>query len=136
VFESVGTRGYVLRIIELRVLADAAMAVARGPVSWKTAEDDAFAIQACDVCDAGKRRAVLADRRVGRERKSAATTFFAARVNKQRGCSQYYGNKHAECERWARQARTAFEITSSVDTFPSTGTTAIHAAGRPSPSFF
>ncbi len=32
-FESVVTRGYVLRIFESRVLADAAMAVARGPVS-------------------------------------------------------------------------------------------------------
>ena len=77
VFESVGTRGYVLlHIVELRVLADAAMAVVRGLVSWKTAVDGAFAIQTCDVCDAGKRRAVLADGGVGRERNSAATTFF------------------------------------------------------------
>jgi hypothetical protein len=82
VFESVDTRGNVLRIIELRVFADAAMAVVRGLVSWETAVDGAFAIQTCDVCDAGKRRAVLASRRVGREWNSAATTFFAARGNK------------------------------------------------------
>ena len=78
VFESVDTRGYVLRIIELRVFADAAMAVVRGLVSWETAVDGAFAIQTCDVCDAGKRRAVLADRGVGRERNSATTTFFCS----------------------------------------------------------
>ena len=42
-FESEGTRGHVLRINELRVLADA-MAVRRGLVSLKTAVDDAFAI--------------------------------------------------------------------------------------------
>jgi hypothetical protein len=79
VFESVDTHQYVLRIIELRVLADAAMAVARGLVSWETAVDGAFAMQTCDFCDAGNRRAVLADRRVRRERNSAATTLFAAR---------------------------------------------------------
>jgi hypothetical protein len=66
VFESVDTRGYVLRITEFRVLAEAAMAVGCGLVSWKTAEDGAFAIQTFDICDAGKQRAVLADRRVGR----------------------------------------------------------------------
>ena len=76
VFESVGTRGYVLRIIELRVLADATMAIVCELVSRETAVDGAFPIQTCDVCDAGKRRAVLADRRVRRERNSAATTFF------------------------------------------------------------
>ena len=75
-FESVDTRGYVLHIIELRVLADAAMTVARGLVSWETAVDEAFTVQTCNVCDSGKRRAVLADRRVGRERNRAATTFL------------------------------------------------------------
>jgi hypothetical protein len=81
VFESVDIRGYVLRIVEskLRVLANAAMAVARVLVSWETAVDDAFAVQTCDICNSGKHRAVLANRRVRRERNSAATTFFAAR---------------------------------------------------------
>ncbi len=45
VFESVVTRGYVLQITELRVLADTATAVVRGLVSWETAVDGAFAIQ-------------------------------------------------------------------------------------------
>jgi len=79
VFESVDTRGNVLRITELRILADAAMAVVRGLVSWEAAVDHAFAIQTCDVCNGVNLRAVLADRRVGRERNSATTTFFAAR---------------------------------------------------------
>ena len=74
VLESEGTRGYVLEITELRVLANAATAVERGLISWETTVDDAFAIVACDVCDAGNRRAVLANTRVGRERNSAATT--------------------------------------------------------------
>ena len=78
VFESVGVCGYVLRVVELRVLVDATTAVGRGLVSWETAVDGTFAIQTCDVCDTGKRRAVLADRRVRRERNSAATTFFLA----------------------------------------------------------
>jgi hypothetical protein len=37
--------GYVVQITELRVLADAAMAVVRGLVSWETVVDGAFAIQ-------------------------------------------------------------------------------------------
>jgi hypothetical protein len=81
VFESVDTRRYVLLLIELGVLADAAMAVGRGLVSWETAVDDAFAIQTCNVCNAGNRRAVLAHRRVGRERNSAATTWGTSKEN-------------------------------------------------------
>jgi hypothetical protein len=45
VFKSVNIRGYVLLLLKLRVLADAAMAVVRVLVSWETAVDDAFAIQ-------------------------------------------------------------------------------------------
>jgi len=44
-FEPVGTRWYVLRIIELRVLPDAAMTVWSGLISLETAVNDAFAIQ-------------------------------------------------------------------------------------------
>ena len=54
-------RGYVLRINELRVLADAAMDVGRGLVSLKTMVNDVFATQICDVHDAVKRRAVLSE---------------------------------------------------------------------------
>ena len=137
VFKPIDIRGYVL-LLKLRELADAAMAVVRVLVAWETAVDDAFAIQTCDVCDAGNRRAVRADGRVRRERNSASTTFFlqhSGNTQRERD-SQYYGNKHAECERWVRQTRTTFEITSGVDTFPCTGTTAIHAAGRPPRSLF
>jgi hypothetical protein len=89
VFESVDTRWYALHAYKLRVLADAAVAVVRELVSGETAVDDAFTITTCNVCDAGERRTVLADTRVGRQRNSAATTFFlAARGNKQRRCSQ------------------------------------------------
>lgn len=133
VFESVGVCGYVLCLVELRVFADATAAVGRGLVSWETAVDGTFAIQTCDVCDAGKRRAVLADRRVRRERNSAATTFLLSTTGEQAKSMQsacITENKHAE------GARTTFEITSRVDTFPCTGTAAIHAAGRPSGSPF
>ena len=57
------------------------MAIGGGFVSWKTAVNDAFAIQTCDVCNAVKRRAVLADGRVGCEGNSATTTYFAALVS-------------------------------------------------------
>ena len=111
VFESVGAHGYVLRI---KVLADAAMAVGHGLESLETEVNDAFAIQTCNVCNAVKRRAVLANRKVGCERNSLAATFFAARVS--------ITETNRGIVRWIRQTRrTAFEITGSVDTFPCSG---------------
>ena len=64
------------------------LVVGRGLVSLETAVNDALDIQTREVCDAVKRRAFLADRRVGRERNSAATPVFEARENRQRRCSQ------------------------------------------------
>lgn len=132
VFESLDTHEYVFRIIELRVLANAAVAVGREPISRETAVDGAFAMQTRDVCDAGKRRAVLADRRVGRERKCATTTYFFWGGEQEKGRWSVLRKQ----TRGMRQARTAFEIPSCVNTFPCKGSTAIHTAGCPSRSSF
>ena len=76
VFEPVGSRGYVLRVNELGVLADAAIAIGGRLVSLEAAVNDAFAIQTRDVRDSVKDRAVLADWRVVYEWYSAAAAFF------------------------------------------------------------
>ena len=89
VFESVGTRGYILRIDKLRVLAYATMAVGHRLVFLKTAVNDAFAIQTCDVCDSGKHRAVsLSIGKWGVSGIAQPPLVFAARENRQQECSQ------------------------------------------------
>ena len=127
ILESINPRRHVLRIIKLRlrsgVFADAACAVKRGHVSRQAAADDALARQTGNIGNARKRRAVLANGRVGRKRVCAATTF----------CGRTSQIRQFECgsEAQTGQALTTFKIISSVDTLPRTRTTSKDAAGCP-----
>ena len=82
VFKSIGTRGHVPRIGELGlrkvILADTTRAIEGGHVSGLAPVDDAFTANTRDIGNAGERRAIPANRGVGREREHAATTLARA----------------------------------------------------------
>ena len=79
VFESIDSRRHLFRIRKLRlrnvVFANATHAIKSEHVSRQTPMDDTFATQTGHIRDSGECRAVLADGRVGRKGKRAATTF-------------------------------------------------------------
>ena len=83
VFESIHPRRHVLRINKLRVrnvvFANAACAVKSEHVFGQATVNDTFPTQTGHIRDPGECRAVSANRRVGRKRVHATTTFVRNR---------------------------------------------------------